>query len=141
MQEKEHISKIQKITAFLRRHIRHLYYYVPPCPVCGSNMTGRYIKSHRETDSEWQLEESLKHGELIRLQYVPMQYNCFCQICGFNWIGDIKPRFLNLDEIQMEKELRHTREILNQKMEEDREEEKKKKHSIFSPIAKFIGKI
>lgn len=117
-----------------------LYYYVPPCPLCGSPVTGRYVKLHRDVDTEWQINESLRHGELIKaLNEVPIR-NCFCINCGYEWNYDAKAIFISQNELNEEKKKRHTIDILNKCIEEQKSEERKN-HSLFKPIKKFIGKI
>lgn len=125
---------------FLSKIIHRFYYYIPPCPVCKSPVTGRYVKLHRETDTDWQINESLRHGELIKaLNEVPKR-NCFCVNCGYEWIGDAKLQFLSQQEINKEKKKRLTIEILNKRIEEQRNAARHD-HSLFKPLKKFIGKI
>lgn len=62
----------------------HFYYYVPPCPKCGSRRTGRYIK-RPITDSGFIKEKSLKMGELVRFAPSEPIKNAFCEDCGYEW--------------------------------------------------------
>lgn len=124
----------------LLKIIHRFYYYIPPCPSCGSPVTGRYVKLHRETDTEWQINESLRHGELIQaLNEVPLR-NCFCVNCGYEWNEDAKLQFLSQEKINEEKKKRLTVDILNKRIAEQREA-LKRDHSLFKPIKRFIGKI
>ena len=66
-----------------------IYYYVPPCPVCGSKNTGYYKRM--TDDSGWTSKEGLKHGEIVRETTEVTDNNAFCEECGFEWSQQIKP--------------------------------------------------
>lgn len=81
--------------------MHRFYYYVDPCPKCGSRKTGRYVKQPI-TGSGYMLEESLKAGELIRfLSFVP-EKNGFCATCGHEWHTMAKLKFWPTDKIRDE---------------------------------------
>ena len=121
--------------------IIHVFYYdVPPCIRCGSYITCRYIKLHGDNDVEWQIDESLRHGELVQaLDELPEQ-NCFCAECGCEWIGDVKLRFISKAELQEEKKQRHTIEIMTERIAQERED-RKNDHTMFKSIRRYIGKL
>lgn len=87
-----------------------LYYYVPPCPECGSNITGRYVrKPFTKADIRYVKNESLKHGEIIRMtEKVPVA-NAFCETCGHEWPEHIYARIVPMWMAEEEKTKRRTR--------------------------------
>jgi len=120
--------------------IKAPYYYVRPCPFCKSNVTGYFIKLRRDNVSDWQINEALRHGEIVKPIEEVGNKNCFCLNCQEMWSDTVEMKLLTLKEIENEKTLRRTRELLNRRIYEEREAEKKD-HSIFKPIKKFIGKL
>lgn len=120
----------------IKNLIKKPYYYVPPCPFCGSERTGRYIKSHLTNDSEWIFRESLKNGELVIEVPEVTRNNAFCIDCQFSWPQYIETRYLSLSEIQMESEKRGTRAVFIE--ETEKMKERRKKENIFK---RFIGNI
>jgi len=91
--------------------IPHIYYYVPPCPACGSRKTGRYVRRPIWKEDAWYVESrSLRCGELVRLTaFVPYD-NAYCEECGGEWHKRIEPRLMNSAAIQEEKKARGTEE-------------------------------
>lgn len=122
--------------------IRHIYYYVPPCPCCKSFATGRIvkIKSANGADAKWQMLESLKHGELVKTVDETAGPNCFCLNCGYQWDDVIETKFLNNEQLLEEKKKRATIEILNEikKAERDEQESYKKNHPVVSKLKNFL---
>lgn len=92
---------------------RHIYYYVPPCPRCGSRKTGRYIRAPF-TGSGFTKEESLKKGELIRFSVEEPINNGFCVACGNEWPVRVKTKFLTYAQIQEEQIARDTKSLYEQ---------------------------
>lgn len=87
--------------------IKYPYYYVPPCPHCGSRKTGRYVREPLYRP-EYVKEDSLKHGEWIRfLDSIPRD-NVFCLSCGNEWPAKISLKLMTQKEIQDEKDARET---------------------------------
>lgn len=127
------------ITLF-RKYIKTVYYYVPPCPLCRSPVTGHFVKAGRDPVAEWQIDECLRHGELVIPVNEVGRNNCYCLTCGREWTGEVETKFLSLSEVEEEKEKRMTRDILNRRIEEERDL-RKQDHSIFKPIKNFIGKL
>lgn len=86
-----------------------LYYYVPPCPVCGSGRTGRYVKKpFTEADTRYLIEQSLKNGELVRLcDSVPIE-NAYCEECGYEWPEHIYADLWDTERIRQQKKIRGT---------------------------------
>ena len=101
------IKKIRKLSDM----IPCLYYYVPPCPGCGSANTGRYVSKPimgTRADIRYVKNESLKHGELIRLvDKVPVA-NAYCEDCGKEWPEHIYARILPAYRVEEEKIKRGT---------------------------------
>ena len=129
-----------KIKTFFLRHIKKPYYMVPPCPVCQSPVTGRYVRLSRDNVTEWQMDEALAAGELIQPISEMSPRNCFCVNCGYEWIGDVTFKLYSLEEINKQKIIRHTREILTERKKIQREEYRNDR-SMFRGIKRFIGKI
>ena len=108
--------------------IKSLYYYVPPCPTCGSHMTGRFVKDHRTNDIEWVIDNSLKHGELVRpMPEIPPYADAFCAECDYEWFADIHHTWVTNAELKLQKTERHTNEILAARYAAERQKEKEKK--------------
>jgi len=131
---------LKKTKQFFRRHIKKIYYDVPPCPVCQCPATGRFVKQRRDTVADWQIVEALRHGELIRPVEEMTRKNCFCINCDYEWIGIIELKLLSLEQIEEEKNKRLTREILNEKAVEARAL-KRSDHSVLKPMKGFMGKL
>ena len=80
--------------------MKHIYYYIPPCPKCGSMHTGRYVKQPRRAeDARYMMEQSLKHGELIRFTYIEPLNNAFCEDCGYEWPQPVRTMRMTRKEI------------------------------------------
>lgn len=86
---------------------RYLYYYVPPCPQCGSRKTGRYVRTPL-TGSGYMKEESLKNGELIRFEAEEPVNNGFCVSCGHEWPVHVETKFWSYARIHEEQLVRGT---------------------------------
>lgn len=87
--------------------MRHLYYYVRPCPKCGSHRTGHYMRNS-VFGSTYSITSSLQHGEWVRLADGDPINNCFCLDCGYEWPDIVETRFLDDDALQKEKQERGT---------------------------------
>jgi hypothetical protein len=125
-------DKISKIRGFIRKP----YYYVPPCPQCGSRATGRYVRD--SSSSDWVIEESLRHGELVR-PAKGKENVAFCLDCNYEWFEYIQMEWFTHEEIQEEKIARMTEPILQELKQERRAERKKEKGGLFN-YKKFNGK-
>ena len=127
--------------------IKKPYYYVPPCPSCNSPITGRFMKYHRTTETDWMITESLKNGELVRPVPEILEDNAFCLTCGYTWPCKISLKMLSINDIKKEKGKRMTTEIYKQKIEQDNERELNAKVSrrglkkAAHHIKRYIGKI
>lgn len=89
--------------------MKHLYYYVPPCPVCGSRMTGRYVLQPRAAaDARYVELESLKHGELVRFVFEIPKNNAYCEECGHEWHENVEAKFYDKTFINEEIQARGT---------------------------------
>lgn len=86
-----------------------LYYFVPPCPECGGRKTGRYVRMPlTKLDTRYVMDESLKHGELIRMvEKVPVS-NAFCTECGAEWPEHIYAKMYPAWKVEKEKIIRNT---------------------------------
>lgn len=133
-------NTIIKIKEFFKNHIKKIYYYVPPCPLCQSTITGHFIRLQRDNVSEWQITEALKHGELVHPVHEVGRNNCYCLKCGCQWSGDVETKFLSVAEIEAEKEKRLTRVLLNKRIADERER-RKNDHGAFKSMRRFIGKL
>lgn len=136
---KKNIKK-SDINFKIKNLIKKPYYYVPPCPVCHSDMTGHYVlaQNHRKNDIEWMINDSLKNGELIKLVNRIDEQNCFCVICQTEWYSDISMQFKSLNYIEKEKEKRHTEEILEDRLSEVK---KAKAKGLIGLFINFVGKL
>lgn len=116
--------------------VRHIYYYVPPCPKCGSRRTGRYMRQPRVfPGDQWYVQtESLGSGELVRFAKRVPDNNCYCEDCGNEWHHLVTSRFMTEAEIQEEKKARCTNERYYRYLEEN----PKKKKTIFGKIFSFL---
>ena len=96
----------------LRKYIKKPYYYVPPCPSCGSMKTGHYVKEVN-LDPSFAARESLKNGELaIPVREIPYE-NVFCLDCGFSWHHTVSMRWMSLADIEEQKISRDTASFYN----------------------------
>lgn len=135
------MSSKRMIKNLWNRMIRKTYYYVEPCPRCKSPVTGRFIRSHQERETEWTINEALRHGELVSpVQEIPVR-NLFCASCGYRWMGEAKLKLLSVEELELEIENRCTGELLehNYDIIKEREAELRKRHRFTNPIRRFIG--
>ncbi len=87
--------------------MRHMYYYVPPCPRCQSRRTGRYVRKPF-TGAGYMQRESLKAGELIRFLPSEPKKNAYCEACGYEWPCYIRLKWLTTDEMHEEQKARNT---------------------------------
>lgn len=91
--------------------IRFPYYYVPECPVCGSMQTGRYIKADR-FHPHYSVMHAYHNGEItIPVDYIPLK-NVFCLACGNEWTSRVPVKMLSKAEIQEQRQLRGTAQLL-----------------------------
>ena len=131
----------KKKSGLFKNLIRIPYYYVPPCPSCGSRITRRYVKIHRDTEMEYMNESSLKNGEIIAFLPEVPKNNFFCVECGFEWGGICEASMLSLEEIREEKDARHTDEMFVNAREETTESKRERQNKPFYHLGRFIGKI
>lgn len=131
---------LEKIKEKFKENVRMPYYYVPECPICGSRMTGRYMRYLGDTSSEWQVNEALRNGELVDIVNEVPWKNCFCCQCDYEWHEDIKMKMKTLKEIGEEKKARGTINILNNRMKEEKIR-RQNDHGLFKGFRRFIGKI
>ncbi len=90
----------------------HLYYYVPKCPVCGSMVTGRYIKRYAGQFDDKIVLDGLNHGEIIKITPSRTSNNCFCLECNHEWSDIITPCLKNNEQIAVEKQNRRVNELM-----------------------------
>lgn len=116
--------------------LKHNYIYVPPCPCCGSEATGRYVKQKKyDKDNKWMIEESYRNGEIIALVPEIGEKNAFCFNCEYTWRARMQNVWLTKDELFHEKQVRGTMDILDTLNSVG--DEKKKKDNI---LIRFMGK-
>jgi len=116
--------------------VRHPYYYIPPCPKCGSRRTGRYIKETR--GSQYIEEESLRHGEIVRFAMSEPVKNAFCVDCDYTWGCTPQLKFWTTDRIQEEIEARTTEEAYQELKAYNRETEAGIKRSKGRGLIHFL---
>lgn len=121
-----------------------LYTYVPPCPHCGSTVTGRFV--NRDYIDKY-IIHALKRGELVQPAINITERNLYCETCGFEWHGFTKLQILSKDELNEQKILRNieSSDYINYKqyLSDDKSEYKKQQrqaHSLWTKIKKFLGK-
>ena len=94
--------------------IRFPYYYVPPCPKCGSMETGRIVKQPG-SHADYTMMASLKNGEIIMFDPSPSPTdNLFCLHCGNVWTGEVTLRMLSKSQISYEAKKRGTLDLLQE---------------------------
>ena len=112
---------------------RKPYYFVPPCPVCGSRSTGR-IQAHT-LDETYVEVESLKNGEIVRFRegtvFDPKRAaslpDAFCVLCGHEWRAGVKAVWMTAEQIEAEKKARGTKgayKMLSEALGNDRPKKK-----------------
>ena len=114
------------------------YYYVGQCTKCGSEVTGRYVRTHRTTENEWMIDEALKNGELVRPITEILGDNCFCLECGEDFNAPVEFRLISTNELKEEKIKRHTVEFLSERLGDDYHQ---KARGPLGFMINFIGKI
>lgn len=134
-------SFVKKILG-VRSSVKKPYYYVPPCPVCGSRQTGHFILQHRETEQDWAIMDALRAGELVVPVEESVLETAVCFRCQHVWVADNRWLMLTLSEIENEKRERGTKELLEEYRSEIKNNEAAKKQpKLIKPFAKYIGKI
>lgn len=112
-------------------YIKLPYRYVPPCPCCGDNMTGFYIRSVSPKQDFSIQRESIKNAEITKLAAEIPKNNCFCLNCGFEWSAKIKTLWITQQEMNGERIARNTEAILKEYFStEDEKRAGKKKEEI-----------
>lgn len=136
MHKKNLIDKIKSV-------IRIPYYYVPPCPICGSVRTGRYVRIHSVVNDEYSNKMSLKNGELTKFtNSVDPDKQFFCSSCGAEWSELSSIKWLSLAQIDEEKKKRETGGLLDELLNEEKEEKKNRKGGPMGKlITGFIGHV
>lgn len=115
--------------------IKYIYYYVPPCPKCGSRRTGRYLKEPKlPADIRYTMVESLKNGELVRMSYKVPENNAYCEDCGYEWPETIMAGFYTAQQINEEMQARGTVEAYSDYVEKH----PKKRKTILGKICGFF---
>ena len=133
---------MNSLKKFVYKYIKKPYYYVPPCPVCGSKVTGRIVSgNHRATERNWMINEALRNGELVLPKIDVEEQNCFCNDCGAAWEQTVELKFLSLDEIAEQKRIRHTSEMLEERYNEIEKEKAEAPGGVVGLFAGFIGKL
>ena len=85
--------------------MRKTYYWVPPCPFCGSEKTGRFIFP-MPFQKYQQLVDSCRNGELVMFYDDLQDETAFCAECGYKWNAKIESRFLTDAERDAERKKR-----------------------------------
>lgn len=115
--------------------VPRIYYYVPPCPSCGSRKTGRYVRQPlTAADMRYVETESLKNGELVRFAPRVPEKNAYCEDCGHEWACGISARLVPRERIMEEQAARGSAARYAAYMEHS----PRKKKSIFGRIFGFL---
>lgn len=128
---------INSIKNRIMNKIKIPYHNVPPCPKCGSFVTGEFIKMKWNDDKKWLVNDSLKRGEIINPVVEMTENNCFCVECGYAWNENINVENYSLAQIEEEKKKRHTATFLADNLQYIKEHRKKGLSGLF---INFIGK-
>lgn len=118
-------------TINLKKFIPCVYYFVPPCPACGSRVTGYYMKQELFNYS-WSKEEALKHGEIVKQVAIVPEKNVFCETCGFEWYYPVRCSIVSKARVLQEINDRQLADdITQQKIDKiDQKEDEKKNHKF-----------
>ena len=115
--------------------VPQIYYYVPPCPACGSRKTGRYVRKPLTAgDMRFVETESLRNGELIRFASHVPDKNAYCEDCGHEWECGISARLVPRGMIMEERAARGTAAKYAAYLESS----SGKKRSVFGKIFGFL---
>lgn len=119
--------------------LKTLYYYMPPCPKCKSERTGRYL-AQPYVNKHYTVIESLKNGELVQLKKTVPRNNAYCADCGFEWHEE--PRLVRIEQEEKEDEIarRGTEKLLYEYYEKNHIDPDKKGilGGVFSGFTKFF---
>lgn len=110
--------------------LKKMYHYVPSCPKCGSEKTGRYIYIMHTRNIEKIIASHLLKGEIVKpIAGVgePSYENVFCEECGCEWRAVIDTLWLNEEQIKKEKSKRG---ITNQRYKDIANIKKNTKHKL-----------
>lgn len=138
------LKKLQTPIALYKKIVHVPYYYVPPCPNCGSRKTGYYIRSNGDYQTRWSEIQAFKNGELVEAVPIIPRENAFCIDCGYNWKELIDAKMMSLEFISNEIEARKTNILLKGKIEERdaiRKEKEAKRGIVSNKVAKFVGRL
>ena len=102
---------LSSVNDIFRNQIKRPYYYVPPCPYCGSLVTGRFMKARNDYDADWMIDESLRHGEIISPVPNVLSENCFCCECNSTYTGIVEFKLFSADELDEQKFNRNINDI------------------------------
>ena len=127
---------MQKIKDLYRNKLKKPYYYVPPCPNCGSLITGRFVKARNDYDADWLIDESLRHGEIVSPVPDVLSENCFCCDCNQTFTGIVKMQWMSLDELDEQKLKRDIYEIWQERISS--QEQEKSRDSAFKKIVNHL---
>ncbi len=144
-QEMRKINSIKELFGYLRnkyfKKAKKMYYLVPPCPNCGSYVTGRFFKiKSNEYNNQWIIKEGLKNGEIMAPAEKIDDENVFCMACGNTWYHNISSSWFTYEQVEMQKDMRGTRQMLREITLEEFEGQPQK-HGIIGGIKKYIGHI
>lgn len=81
------------------------YHYVPPCPRCNSQKTGRFIYMATTNNIDKIISSRMLKGELVKIipGITESQYeNAYCEECGCEWHANIDILLLDQENISKE---------------------------------------
>lgn len=106
--------------------MKRIYYNVPPCPECGSRVTGRFIKRPRSKDDEDYIRgRALRNGEIIRFADAEPIKNAFCMDCGHRWGWSVRQSWVTREFILQEIDARKIRKEIDEFEEQKKDKPKK----------------
>ena len=114
------------------------YHYVPPCPRCNSQKTGRFIYMATTNNIDKIISSRMLKGELVKIipGITESQYeNAYCEECGCEWHANIENLWLNQEQILKErcdrgitkeryKNVKEIKMTAKQKLKEERKKRK-----------------
>lgn len=112
---------------------------MPPCPICGSEKTGRYVQQ-QYVKKHYIVLQSLKNGEIVKLKKKLPYKNAFCIDCNFEWREQPRLVLIDDDDKEMEKARRKTENMLTEYIRDNNIDMDKKPilNGMFSGLTDFF---
>ena len=107
-------------------------YRVSKCPVCSSEVTGRYIRKP-SSGGEKIVIDGLNNNEIIKITSDYCRDRCFCLECSAEWQEYVPLTLIKRDQLAEEGRKRHIDELKAALIEPEEKEQPKTKR-IFGLI-------